>query len=164
MGETGGQGGIVGFIRRHPLLTVLYGGGAGLLLLALFIFIQTGRTWSWMAVGGEVDRVVSHTVGDNRSGNYGSRYGAELLVTDTVRVLYHYTVYEVEYQGYGWHDSARQMTSGMPVQVYYNPADPQQSVLMRNVHWAPIMALTFLAAVLLYAARRWQRFRRSLDG
>ncbi len=138
-----------------PLFTALFG---GLFVFAILTFAECQASQKWSAVQGKVESAgVDVTVG--RSGQ-GRR-----MVEHSASVVYHYTVQGKEYIGsqiaFGPRENyasaaralARPYSPDQQVTVYYDPNNPSNAVLQREVVFGAYLHLAFGLALGFFGLR-----------
>ncbi|MFW6184739.1 MAG: DUF3592 domain-containing protein [Chloroflexota bacterium] len=127
--------------------------GLSLLVLLLTAFVrdlrQFPRSFSWPAAQGEVVES-SITIDDDFSVDFTYAYTVDGVTYEGSRItFFQYAVFANRYQN---EQLVAQHPPGTPVQIYYDPADPAQSVLMRTIPlsqmWSPVLLALCLLSIL----------------
>lgn len=127
--------------------------GLALLILLLTAFVrdlrQFPRSFSWPAAQGEVVES-SITIDDDFSVDFTYTYTVDGVSYEGSRItFFQYAVFANRYQN---EQLVAQHPAGTPVQIYYDPTDPAQSVLMRTIPlsqmWSPVLLALCLLSIL----------------
>ncbi|HSM56842.1 MAG TPA: DUF3592 domain-containing protein [Candidatus Sulfomarinibacteraceae bacterium] len=134
--------------------------GLALLVLLLTAFVrdlrQFPRSFSWPAAQAEVIET-SITIEDDFSVDFTYAYTVDGVTYEGSRItFFQYAVFANRFQN---EQLVAQHPPGTPVQIYYDPSDPAQSVLMRTIPlsqlWSPVLLALCLLSVLLTGLVGW---------
>lgn len=129
------------------------GGTLALLVLLLTAFVrdlrQFPRSFGWPAAQGEIIES-SITIEDDFSVDFTYAYTVDGRTYEGSRItFFQYAVFANRFQN---EQLIAQHPPGTPVQIYYDPLDPAQSVLMRTIPlsqmWSPVLLALCLLSIL----------------
>ena len=160
---------LIGRVRLLVDQAVRFLGGLGLIALLLVAFVrdlaQFPRSITWPVTAGEV-RESRYIQEDTFSIDFEYTYAVDGVEYEGSRItFFQYAVFANSYQN---EQFIRAHPVGTRVDVYYDPRDPSQSVLMRTIPlrqlWSPVLFALCLLSILVSGVigLLLQRFMRAL--
>ena len=123
----------------------------GMFSIAIFAFYSSYTASSWPSTEGHISYSNARKLG----GSTGPK-GPVLSVTIT-EAIYTYRVNDYEYYGHAPVNSKESKTPNQTIEVYYNPNNPNQSILYNGINWPYIIGFSFMGVLFAYVAYSWKK-------